>query len=375
MRFGHMTVDEFLSRYWQKQPVLFKQAYPGFNSWVSGDELAGMSLEPEVESRIVTCKGKKYTLSHGPFSEITYDKLGKKNWTLLVQGVDHWLPEVQELREHFSFIPNWRIDDVMVSFAAPGGGVGPHTDSYDVFLLQGEGTRIWELGSKQEPDPDLDPKAPLKIVRGFKPSVSYTLEPGDMLYVPPHWVHNGIAVTAGQTYSIGFRSPSAHDIGVAIAGKLLQSLSPETLYTDAGRKATREPGEISESDWQAMLTQFDIKAVLSEQPQPWLGEILTAPKPHVSFEQHRSSVAKIESALREKSTYLVRAGATKVAFASRSDLCWLFVNGQSQAFPLKELPWIKRLCKQTPIEATELPKGALTTVANLIKQGAFHLGS
>jgi len=209
---GDLSADAFLRRYWQQEPLLIRKDLANYQSPISADELAGLALESEVESRLVECQGRDWTLKHGPFTEEDFLSLPEKDWTLLVQGVDLWVPEVQALLSQFAFLPPWRLDDVMVSFACPGGSVGPHFDQYDVFLLQVEGQRRWQIGGRCSSETPMRDDSPLRILKEFEADEEWLLEPGDMLYLPPGVAHWGVAETECLTYSIGFRSPSIADM-------------------------------------------------------------------------------------------------------------------------------------------------------------------
>ena len=209
---GDLSADAFLRRYWQQEPLLIRKALANYQSPISADELAGLALESEVESRLVECQGRDWTLKHGPFTEEDFLSLPEKDWTLLVQGVDLWVPEVQALLSQFAFLPPWRLDDVMVRFACPGGSVGPHFDQYDVFLLQVEGQRRWQIGGRCSSETPMRDDSPLRILKEFEADEEWLLEPGDMLYLPPGVAHWGVAETECLTYSIGFRSPSIADM-------------------------------------------------------------------------------------------------------------------------------------------------------------------
>ena len=209
---GDLSADAFLRRYWQQEPLLIRKALANYQSPISADELAGLALESEVESRLVECQGRDWTLKHGPFTEEDFLSLPEKDWTLLVQGVDLWVPEVQALLSQFAFLPPWRLDDVMVSFACPGGSVGPHFDQYDVFVLQVEGQRRWQIGGRCSSETPMRDDSPLRILKEFEADEEWLLEPGDMLYLPPGVAHWGVAETECLTYSIGFRSPSIADM-------------------------------------------------------------------------------------------------------------------------------------------------------------------
>ena len=210
---GGRTPAQFLSRYWQKRPLLIRNALPGFTGLVSAGELRRMAGRSAVESRLVIRKGRRWLLEHGPFAAKRFAQLPEADWTLLVQGLNLHLETADRLLRRFSFIPYARLDDVMVSYATPGGGVGPHMDSYDVFLLQGAGRRLWRIGRRSQAlAADLVAGADLKILRQFEPDEEYLVEPGDLLYLPPGWGPDGVAVDHCTTYSVGFRSPTAQEL-------------------------------------------------------------------------------------------------------------------------------------------------------------------
>lgn len=207
---GNMSADQFLTEYWQQKPLLIRNAIEDFNPPIDADELAGLSLEDEVESRLII--GDNWRVEHGPFGEDLFHTLGEQGWTLLVQAVNLWVPDVAKLLEKFDFLPSWRIDDVMVSFAADGGGVGPHFDNYDVFLLQGSGSRRWQVGGVCDNESPLIDHESLRILANPQFNEEWILNTGDMLYLPPRVSHQGIAMGPCTTFSIGFRAPSAADI-------------------------------------------------------------------------------------------------------------------------------------------------------------------
>jgi len=202
---GDIEPSEFLRDYWHKKPLLIRNAIPGFKGLLNPDELIELASLEDAQSRLVTFDKNRWSLENGPFEKRRFRKL-PEYWTILVQGVNHFLPEGAKLLGQFDFIPHARLDDLMVSFAPDGGGVGPHFDSYDVFLLQGMGCRRWQISAQQ--DSELIPDAPLRILARFEPEQEWILEPGDMLYLPPKYAHNGVAIGNSMTYSIGFRAPS-----------------------------------------------------------------------------------------------------------------------------------------------------------------------
>ncbi|MCB1668428.1 MAG: cupin domain-containing protein [Porticoccaceae bacterium] len=225
---GEISAQQFLAEYWQQKPLLIRNALPDFESPLSPDDLAGLALDDDIESRIILEQGpsSSWELLCGPFEEQIFHELPKDKWTLLVQAVDLWVPEVKQLLEHFSFLPPWRLDDIMVSYAPEGGSVGPHFDYYDVFLIQGYGQRRWQIGghSEQQKCNEESPRVggtPLRILDNFDPLEDWLLNPGDILYLPPQVAHHGVAVGESMTYSVGFRAPTAAEMLGDLATELL----------------------------------------------------------------------------------------------------------------------------------------------------------
>lgn len=231
---GEIGHDEFLRGYWQKEPLLIRGAFPGFVPELDADDIAGLACEELAESRLITGSFPEndWTLRHGPFTERTLRSLPGSDWTLLVQDVEKHYPPLRALVEEFRFLPRWRIDDLMVSVAAPGGSVGPHSDQYDVFLLQASGRRTWQIA--REYDPGLQAGTELNVLASFQAEREWTLEPGDMLYLPPGVAHHGVAIDAGMTWSIGMRAPSSADLFLALGEWLADEHSEGERYSDPG---------------------------------------------------------------------------------------------------------------------------------------------
>lgn len=278
---GGISPAEFMQRYWQRKPLLVRQAIPDFQPLLDHASLFAMAAQSEVESRLVV---KPFKVQHGPFPRNKLPKLSQNDWTLLVQGVDLHDDKVADLMHQFRFVPDARLDDLMISFATDGGGVGPHFDSYDVFLLQAHGQRKWRIGKQK--DLSLVEEIDLKVLANFKPSHEYVLNPGDMLYLPPRYAHDGIALGECMTYSIGFRSPSQKDL----ARELLMRLSDATeildavLYQDPQQEAVERSGSIPKALHNFAKAALD-KALKDPQALARvLGEYLTEPKANVWFE-------------------------------------------------------------------------------------------
>src|ERR1700682_184175 len=246
---GGLSAAAFLRKYWQKRPLLVRQAVGGFRGLLSRSELFALPGRDDVESRLVRHARGQRTLTRGPFRGRDLKRLPARDWTLLVQGVNLHVAAADALLRRFAFIPYARLDDVMVSYAVPGGGVGPHVDSYDVFLLQGEGRRRWQVSRKmsRRRDQTLDPSLPAKILTRFRPDAEYTLTAGDMLYLPPAYAHDGVAVGTCTTYSIGFRAPSAQELGTAFLDWMRDSIALEGRYADPSLAPATEPARIDPS--------------------------------------------------------------------------------------------------------------------------------
>ncbi len=226
-------IPAFLRDHWQRSPCLIRNAWKDWSNPLEPDALAGLACEEEVEARLVLRSGDDYTCEDGPFAFDRLERLPQADWTLLVQAVDHHVPEIADLLTPFRFVPNWRVDDVMVSLAADGGGVGPHFDQYDVFLIQGSGRRRWQIGGPCGEDTPLAPNDDLRLLADFRAVEEWVLEPGDILYVPPGIAHHGVAVGDDcMTYSVGFRAPSRADLIAHWTDDVLDALTDDDRYRD-----------------------------------------------------------------------------------------------------------------------------------------------
>ena len=291
---GGLSPSEFMRDYWQKKPLLVRGAIPAFGmskgleSPISAAELNDLAKHELVESRVI--QSHPWRLKHGPQSARGIPKITEKNWTMLVQGMEGWHPAAAKVLSGFRFIPDYRLDDLMISIAGPGGGVGPHLDSYDVFLIQMSGRRKWQIQSN--PDKRFIEDLPLKILENFNPTDEWVLEPGDMLYLPPQVAHDGVALDPGtQTWSVGFRAPSYRELIQEtlwrLADQLEDDLSLSDLLTDAGQVASDRPAKIPSPVIQSVKHRFHELPwhgqELEELLEFTLGEILSEPKPTVVF--------------------------------------------------------------------------------------------
>ena len=284
---GGRTPAEFLREYWQKRPLLVRGAYPDFTGFLDRAQLCALSTREDVESRLVRGAGLDYTLERGPIRRSTLRKLPGRDWTLLVQGVNLHDRRGEALLGAFDFVSRARLDDLMVSYAAPGGGVGPHFDSYDVFLLQGFGRRRWQVSAQR--DLDLLPDAPLKLLADFRPEQEWLLEPGDLLYLPPQFAHWGVAEDACTTYSIGFRAPGARELAHEFFNYLqdrldADELCADELYADPDLAPQAHAAEIHAVMRARVYAMLDRARWGRREVDDFLGRYLTEPKAQVYFD-------------------------------------------------------------------------------------------
>jgi 50S ribosomal protein L16 3-hydroxylase len=284
---GTLSPREFMARHWQRRPLLVRGALLDLAPPLSRTELFALATRDDVESRLVRNTARGWSLTQGPFARSALPPVRQRNWTLLVQGVDLHNPAAHALLRRFRFVPDARLDDLMISWASDGGGVGPHVDSYDVFLLQARGLRRWRIA--RHFDAALDERAPLKVLRRFVAEDEYVLEPGDLLYLPPGWAHEGVAIGGDcMTCSIGLRAPKRGELAAELAQRLGESYDDATLYRDAGQVATTSPAAIP-----AALARFAADALqrLAARPaavERALGEVLSEPKAHVWFTKRKA---------------------------------------------------------------------------------------
>lgn len=333
---GGLPAADFLARHWQKTPLLIRRAIPGWASPITPDELAGLACEEGVESRLVTHRRGRWAVRHGPFDEADFARLPPRGWSLLVQGLDLWEPAVAALRDRFRFVPDWRLDDVMVSYAPPGGGVGAHVDQYDVFLLQGLGRRRWRIGGAAETRPAWLPDQPLKLLADFRPAEDWVLEPGDMLYLPPGWAHDGVAEDDCLTFSIGFRAPSVAELAGRFAAAIDDAGDDGRRYADPDLTPQENPGEIPDAAIERVRTllaeRLDDRRFLAA----WLGALLTEPKEEREAPPPRK---------RRPSGALKRTIDSRLAFARGADGVTLFADGIAHQAPAGAVAEVAtRLC-------------------------------
>jgi 50S ribosomal protein L16 3-hydroxylase len=375
---GGLSASAFLRQYWQKKPLLVRQAVAGFGGLLSRAELFALAGRDDVESRLVSHARGRWTLTQGPFRASDLKRLPARDWTLLVQGVNLHVVAADALLRRFAFIPYARLDDVMVSYAVPGGGVGPHIDSYDVFLLQGEGRRRWQVSSKmnRQRQQALDHSLPVEVLTGFRPDAEYALTAGDMLYLPPAYAHDGVALGICTTYSIGFRAPSAQELGIAFLDWMRDSIALEGRYADPSLAPATQPARIDPSmqkQCSAMLGGIRWSDAMVSR---FLGCYLSEPKPSVFFvpPSHPLGLTAFRSAANRQGISLDRR--TLLLYDRRN----VFLNGVALEAAGYVGTVIKRLANARHLSGSHLA-GSNSTRAAVValfhrwyRDGFLHLG-
>lgn len=324
-----LPAEAFLRDYWQQKPLLARGAAGGLTR-PDPDTLAGLALEECVESRIIEGAGSgPWSVRHGPFSEADFQALPEQDWTLLVQSVDHCLTDVSLLLDSFTFLPGWRLEDVMISYAVRGGSVGPHFDQYDVFLIQASGQRRWKIGPHCDEQTALQPHDSLKLLADMPVLEEHLLGPGDVLYIPPGVAHYGVAEDDDcVTWSVGFRAPHLGEVLARITDEALADM-PEQLFQDIGRTVTSEPGRLAETDAERLCEQA-LALITSKVTQQAIGQLLSEPR--VSALDFEVDSGHIRGAAPHAS--LVRHGSTRLVM----DATGLWINGEHWPLSLETMP-------------------------------------
>ena len=344
---GDISLEKFLAEYWQKKPVFIRQAMPGVTPPIAADELAGLACEEEVESRLIIqdALSDQWSLTHGPFVDATFSDLPVTHWTLLVQAVDHWVPAAADFLAQFYFIPSWRVDDLMISYSGDKGGVGPHYDNYDVFLVQVSGRRQWEVGGLYDEMSPRRPDTPVNILSEWNSEHCWMLEPGDLLYIPPRVGHNGTAVGENcMTCSVGFRAPSHRDILLDFPEYIGEQLSEEVRYTDPDLLPPPNPGQITPEavyKVQQILTQYvEDHECLAQ----WFGRYMTSPK--YQDEERMSEGHRLENVRQHLMAggTLIRNEGSRFAFQEQGTKLWLFVDGRQYSCSERITDLVKKIC-------------------------------
>ncbi|WMB74927.1 cupin domain-containing protein [Shewanella oncorhynchi] len=370
----NLDIAQFLSEYWQKKPLLIKKAFPQFEDPISADELAGLACEEEISSRIVVTKDNDWEVVQGPFED--YDSYGETHWQLLVQAVNHWYPDSQPLVEALRFLPDWRFDDLMASFATPSGGVGPHVDNYDVFIIQGEGERRWTVGDNTpQQRRGGNPNSPL--VEDFTPIIDVVLEKGDMLYIPPGFPHCGETLTVAMSYSIGFRAPSQQELVSEVADYLLDNNLGQQRFT-----SQTEPSSAGIVSQDHQVGIMSLLSQLSQDPNSYqivLGKLLSQNRFELDLceSEEAYSIEDLQDAFAQGAG-VNRIGGLKVLRLENDATPRLFINGDVHELLNTPADVIAQLSDNVSLnadEATEIcqHEEVQALLLKLINQGFYYL--
>jgi len=376
LKINDLCEQEFLNQYWQKKPLLIKQGFTDFQDPIEAEELAGLAMEESIESRIVTNHNNDWQAYQGPFED--FEKLTEQHATLLVQAVDHWHSDAAQLLHPFRFIPNWRIDDLMISYSTPKGGVGPHLDQYDVFIIQGEGKRHWRVGL---PDPTLKQFAQNKKllqVEQFEAVIDCILEPGDILYIPPGCPHEGYAIENALNYSVGFRAPNQQDLFSSFADHVIDTDSGQKRYTDHTLALRDSKGELLQSETDKVKTLMQALLNNDELFKHWLGNTLSQAK-------HEMDLAPLEEPItcEQMSDFIAnnaeefeRLGGIRAIYQQLEDTLLLSINGENYPLPLCDLNAVKLLTDHDYVNTDDLNAAQpslvfIQTFTTLVNEGMW----
>lgn len=372
-----MPPADFLRDYWQKRPLLIRGAFPGFESPLSPEDLAGLACEDGVLARIVAHERAhdKWMLRHGPFPEEMFPAMPHHDWTLLVQDVDKWDADVRAVLDRFDFLPRWRIDDVMISFAAPGGSVGAHVDQYDVFLLQAQGRRRWQIDSREDPPVHFRLDVELKLLQRFSPDHDWVLEPGDMLYLPPGVPHHGIAEDACLTWSIGMRAPSAAELLGDFVDTLAGEADEAQRYRDPDLAPAKDANEIDEAAMQRAIEALNVLRMNDpERLGDWFGRFITLYRSagEAAPAEHARSRIEIEWDLQQGGR-LLRHPWTRMAWRRSGKAARLYAAGHDYNVPLRDAQRIAASDELDSSAYAALSEDGRDAVQALLGDGHYQL--
>lgn len=370
---GGLTTEQFFNEYWQKKPLLIRNAIDDFKSLISPDELAGLSLEDDVQSRIIIEKDadKPWQVIYSPLDETVFSEMPETHWTLLVSDVEKHIPEFTEITDLFRFIPDWRIDDLMISYAPEGGSVGAHIDQYDVFLLQAHGQRRWQIGSEPVENEDFIDGLEIRVLKEFFPYQEWVLNPGDLLYLPPRIAHHGVALNDCLTYSIGFRANSHNELVTSFTDHLLNNNKNERRYNAIDFQ--QHPAEITADTIQQLknilLSNLQTDSTHIEE---WFGEFITEQKfeldtiPEQQFTDN-NDVLNFLSAIET----IHRHPAIRFAFIKHDAVSDLFINAKKYT---TQTGFAELLCGDREISVSSLINSATSEVEHSVIFDCISLG-
>ncbi len=377
LKINNLSEQEFLTHFWQKKPLLIKQGFSNFNDPIEAEELAGLAMEQSIESRIVTNHNNDWQAHQGPFEN--FELLTEEHSTLLVQAVDHWHCEAAQLLEPFRFIPNWRIDDLMISYSTPNGGVGPHLDQYDVFIIQGEGKRHWRVGL---PDPTLKQFAQNKKllqVEPFEAVIDCILEPGDILYIPPGCPHEGYAVENALNYSVGFRAPNQQDLLSSFADHIIDTESGQKRYTDHNLTLRESKGELTNLEVDKVKTLMATLLENNELFKQWLGNTLSQAKHEMDLAPLEDELSSDDTTqlLNDENNVFERLGGVRSIYQILESAVLLSVNGENYELPMSDLNAVKLLTDTSYFSSEDLMAHQpslefIKTFTTLVNEGIWY---
>ncbi|WP_439101473.1 JmjC domain-containing protein [Congregibacter sp.] len=358
-----LDVERFLAEYWQREHLFIPGGFAGFEVPADGNELAGLAMDADIDGRIVSADGDHWHQERGPFTVESYQRSG--SWTLLVQSVDQHWDEAADLLNAVSFLPSWRLDDIMMSYATDGGSAGPHYDNYDVFIIQGEGQRCWQVGPRCNSSSPLMDNTDLRLLADFTPRHEYLMSAGDVLYVPPGVAHYGTSVGESTSFSIGFRAPRHSDLLARWADNTLNSIEDEALFHDAGREPAQRSGEITNKDLERARVQL-IQA-LDKKDARWFGEVVTETgtvRPEPLDPVPDFAIAR---------GWITRTPGSRLAWHGLADELLVFTHGSVHDAPLALQPLLESLCSHQDVDIA-VARDAHDAAAGLLRW-LYHEGA
>ena len=369
----NFDTDEFLAHYWQQKPIVLKGFFNDFIDPIDENDLAGLAQEDDVDSRVISHGPNGWNMTSGPINN--FEDICQGDWTLLVQGVERYIHEVADIIEPFRFIPNWRLDDLMVSFASPNAGVGPHIDQYDVFLVQGKGQRRWQVGTPGNYN-EIFPHPALRQIEGFSPIIDEVLSPGDVLYIPPGWPHDGKALDNCLTYSVGFRAPNTAQLADSLTLMLDEDIA-NTRFSDAQRIRASHPALVSDDDIEALKEQLICAINTPEFTHSLLTSLSAQSLPEFPHDSDYDE-ASIQAGLYSGVTFTAAPGVRPLIGPEHfaNEYTYIYVNGEAFSFNSIDKDWILLLINSPYINANmraELPSAEfIKTLTDLVNKGYWE---
>ncbi len=374
---GNLSTETFLKEYWQKKPLVIRQALPDFQCPITAEELAGLSCEEEISSRIIIEKAGEHPWQpvFGPMDETTFEKLPESHWTLIINDLEKALPELASISDLFDFIPNWRFDDLLCSYATDQGSVGPHFDLYDVFIIQGEGKRRWQVSSASVAEDNQVADSPLRIQKTFNAEQEWVLETGDMIYIPPNVSHHGVSLGESISFSVGYRAVSHADLLNDFIAHITQNLPPELTYRDTDLKTQTHSAEITNEAINRVKKIFR-EYLNPEHPEieRWFGRFMSDPKTEHT-EPPTTPLSSIDELIAgtENATVLSRHPASRFAFTKKENKSVLYIDGNDYTV---STVFAEALCQNRELNNDLIQRASAdekSLIIELYNQGSLYL--